>query len=628
MNLRPGTLLQSRGWLVAVALGVAMSWSSAARAYSTLSGVSVTRSFAPAEATPGQVVAVTLTVQVGAIGADPLRGLFVTDHVPEALLPTAGLVQLDGATIAAVREADLASAIYPNHTSERWVLETAAAFAENHPVGAQSTLVVSYTVTVPANAPPGTISFPGSTWVAMIPSRGDAGDHFGFEDSAAALPVTAPSTDGDGDGMPDAWETAHGLDPASAADALLDPDQDQLANRAEYLNGTDPHDADSDDDLMSDGWEVAYGLDPLLDDAQADSDGDDHANLAEYLAGSDPTDPGSTPDNQRLLFDDFADGDDTSSPTWTHWSGQWTVTGGEYHQAEVQDNRFSVAGDPGWTDYRVATRIKLSGRAASGSGLIFRATDQDNFYLFEVDAGSATAKIWRRAAGTWTELAAAAAATPLSADAWHELAVTLSGTRMHAVVDAVQLIATTDDRHPAGLVGLDAGDEAWFDDVSVSRLSELPNLPPRATAAATPTAGDAPLSVAFTGVGADDDGTIVAYGWSLTDGATSSDQNPTHTFVTPGSFVATLTVTDDRGASASDSVTIMVYQPAPSVDGPAAPPAVGRGCVCTGGDSGGAGASLISLIVLGLGRRLRATPVARVVAGLLNRRSWSSRYAA
>ena len=47
---------------------------------------------------------------------------------------------------------------------------------------------------------------------------------------------TAP-VDGDRDGIPDAWETAHGLNPASAADANGDFDHTGYLNIEKYLNG-------------------------------------------------------------------------------------------------------------------------------------------------------------------------------------------------------------------------------------------------------------------------------------------------------------------------------------------------------------------------------------------------------
>jgi pectate lyase len=51
--------------------------------------------------------------------------------------------------------------------------------------------------------------------------------------------------DQDQDGMPDAWETQHGLDPTAAADCWADPDQDGYGNLEEFLNGTDPRKAES-----------------------------------------------------------------------------------------------------------------------------------------------------------------------------------------------------------------------------------------------------------------------------------------------------------------------------------------------------------------------------------------------
>ena len=91
-------------------------------------------------------------------------------------------------------------------------------------------------------------------------------------------------------------------------------------------------------------------------------------------------------------------------------------------------------------------------------------------------------------------------------------------------------------------------------------VNEAPNEPPAANASGLPTSGEAPLEVAFTGGGSDSDGNIAGYSWDFGDGASSLSQNPIHTYDSAGTYMATLTATDDDGAIGNDTVLITVNE--------------------------------------------------------------------
>ena len=75
---------------------------------------------------------------------------------------------------------------------------------------------------------------------------------------ALLVPETgSASTDSDGDGIPDAWELNHGLDPNDLLDGAMDPDGDGLTSVQEYQRGTDPRNADTDGDTVNDGVDPA-----------------------------------------------------------------------------------------------------------------------------------------------------------------------------------------------------------------------------------------------------------------------------------------------------------------------------------------------------------------------------------
>jgi hypothetical protein len=94
-----------------------------------------------------------------------------------------------------------------------------------------------------------------------------------------------------GDGIPDDWKVAHGLDPNSPTVAFEDPDGDGLTNLEEFQQGTDPHNPDTDGDGLSDGDEVhKYHTNPLLRDTDGDGVSD---GLEVLVTHTDPLDPNS-----------------------------------------------------------------------------------------------------------------------------------------------------------------------------------------------------------------------------------------------------------------------------------------------------------------------------------------------
>jgi hypothetical protein len=108
-----------------------------------------------------------------------------------------------------------------------------------------------------------------------------------YLDSFYVASVNPLFTDQDNDGMDDAWESAHGLNP-SLDDRNADHDGDGLTNIEEYTLGTNPAAVDSDGDGLPDGWEVDHGLNPLVNDASSDPGAVGRTALQSYQQGLSP----------------------------------------------------------------------------------------------------------------------------------------------------------------------------------------------------------------------------------------------------------------------------------------------------------------------------------------------------
>jgi hypothetical protein len=122
----------------------------------------------------------------------------------------------------------------------------------------------------------------------------------GFLDSAVAtftlVSTNNAASDVDGDGMPDGYELANGLDPF-VGDAAGDADGDGLTNLDEFNRGLRAGNPDTDADGLNDGDEIALTTNPL----NPDTDGD---------GIPDGTDPNPLASDADLDGDGIADADD------------------------------------------------------------------------------------------------------------------------------------------------------------------------------------------------------------------------------------------------------------------------------------------------------------------------------
>ncbi|QHT54781.1 PKD domain-containing protein [Cellulomonas sp. H30R-01] len=199
--------------------------------------------------------------------------------------------------------------------------------------------------------------------------------------------------------------------------------------------------------------------------------------------------------------------------------------------------------------------------------------------------------------GTWTGVAnTITTAASYNNNQWHHLVATQGADGMKLYVDGA-LQGTNPQTGAQAYNGYwrifgdtTWGPQAWFagtiDEVAVyssvldaqtvtnhyalGKTGQLPNQPPVGAFTSTPT----DLAVAFDATGStDSDGTVAGYAWTFGDGATGTGATPSHTYAAGGTYTVTLTVTDDKGATAQvvHDVTVVAPNQPPTAGFTAAP---------------------------------------------------------
>jgi PKD repeat protein len=242
---------------------------------------------------------------------------------------------------------------------------------------------------------------------------------------------------------------------------------------------------------------------------------------------------------------------------------QWTK--GDYPLSNNQQDQLALISQrvPRLADEHGGTGAQASavtGNTLAAGGVITDRADTD---WFKISSGPGTVNISAKAVVPSANLRVGlslvdasglvlAQGTSVGMDA--SLSTPVGGGDYYLVVDGVgngDALTGYTDYASLGRYGLSGN---W------PARDEPANQPPLAiTTGTSPISGTAPLSTQFLGSGSyDPDGTIVSYRWEFGNGDSAQFANPAYVYSKAGEYTAKLTVTDDRGASSSALVPIVV----------------------------------------------------------------------
>ena len=175
--------------------------------------------------------------------------------------------------------------------------------------------------------------------------------------------------------------------------------------------------------------------------------------------------PVSLSTNQQVtLNDDFS----ATNPAWKQWSGQWVFDQGVLRQTATRESYpLFLRTDQQYSEVDISVDFKpLSGRIDASGGLVFRAMDQDNFYLVRANALENNFRLYIFKQGFRHQIASARV-TPPELGKFHQLRVVAQGDHLQAYLDGTLYLDYHDSSYIKGYVGL------WTKSDSVTEFDNL-----------------------------------------------------------------------------------------------------------------------------------------------------------
>ena len=245
---------------------------------------------------------------------------------------------------------------------------------------------------------------------------------------------------------------------------------------------------------------------------------------------------------------------DTGTLIWNYTTGgpihsSPAVANGVVYIGSYDKNIYALDATTGVHLWNYTTGDEIYSSPAVAEGIVYIGSRDGNLYAFgsapkippeSVSDLHATSSQMDRITWNWTD--------PQSADLSHVM-VYLDGIYQEDVAKGIQSYTATGltqsrsytiGTKTVGMTGL--VNETWVNNTAWTEI-----IPPIADFAAVPLNGNAPLSISFLDQST---GSLpLSYSWEFGDGATSTEKNPVHEYLSAGSYSVTLKVANSEGES-------------------------------------------------------------------------------